>query len=178
MTRVGMDDNLYRMARTTNFAAIQLVCLLVALIAHRRLRITKRVNLPTRDMMLHRQQVREEMLHNLSTSGKCRKIIHMNQSSFFILCQKLETDGGLRPTQRMSVEEQVARFLHIVGNDLRTRLVSWFYRRSESATSRHFHRVLNAIISLESQYIHQPTGDIVQREIQEKRRFYPFSRTV
>nr|GEW00809.1 putative nuclease HARBI1 [Tanacetum cinerariifolium] len=58
----------------------------------------------------------------------------------------------------MSVEEQVARFLHIVGNDFRTRFVSWLYRRSVSATSRHFHRVLNAIISLEDQYIKQLIG--------------------
>ena len=88
--------------------------------------------------------------------------------------KKLQNECGLRQTQRMSVEEQVARFLHIVGNDFRTRFVSWLYRRSISATSRHFHRVLNAIISLEEQYIKQPTGDIVQKEIQDKPRFYPF----
>ncbi|KAJ9552217.1 hypothetical protein OSB04_016262 [Centaurea solstitialis] len=82
--------------------------------------------------------------------------------------------GGLRPTQRMSVEEQVARFLHIVGKYLRNHFVSWFYRRSGSTTSRHFHRVLSAIISLEDQYLRQPTGDIVPKEIQEQRRFYPF----
>ncbi|XP_076952223.1 uncharacterized protein LOC143625891 [Bidens hawaiensis] len=43
-----------------------------------------------------------------------------------------------------------------------------------SATSVHFHRVLNAIISLEDQYLIQPTSDTVQKQIQEKRRFYPF----
>ncbi|GKA06427.1 putative nuclease HARBI1 [Tanacetum coccineum] len=124
--------------------------------------------------MLHRRVVREEMLQDLSTNNNCRKIIRMSVEAFKILCQKLENECGLRPTQRMSVEEQVARFLHIVGNDVRTRFVSWLYRQSVSATSRHFNRVLNAIISLEEQYIKQPTGDIVQKEIQEKLRFYPF----
>ncbi|GJV72015.1 putative nuclease HARBI1 [Tanacetum coccineum] len=114
------------------------------------------------------------MLHDLSTSGRCRDLIRMSENAFKTLCQKLESDGGLRPTQRMTIEEQVARFLHIVGNDFRNRFVSWCYRRSGSATSRHFHRVLNAIISLEDHYIKQPSGDTVQKEIQQKKRFYPF----
>ena len=74
--------------------------------------------------MLHRQEVREEMLRDLLTSGKCRELIRMSENTFKILCQKLESEGGLRPTQRMTIEEQVARFLHIVGNDFRNRFVS------------------------------------------------------
>ncbi|XP_076900239.1 uncharacterized protein LOC143554352 [Bidens hawaiensis] len=77
-------------------------------------------------------------------------------------------------TQRMSAEEQVARFLHIVGNDMRNRIASLIYRHSRSTTSRCFHRVLRAIISLESHYIQQLKGDIVPKEIQEKKRSYPF----
>ena len=125
-------------------------------------------------MRLHRQRVRDEMLSSLSRSGKCREPIRMSETAFKTLCQKLKNEGGLQPTRRMLVEEQVARFLHIVGNDLRNRFVSWFYRRSGSATSRHFHRVLSAIISLEDQYLRQPTSDMVPKEIQEQRRFYPF----
>ncbi|GJX72400.1 putative nuclease HARBI1, partial [Tanacetum coccineum] len=85
--------------------------------------------------------------------------------------ERVQRDGGLKPTQRMSIEEQVARFLHIIGNDLRNRFVSNMYRRSGSTTSRHFHRVLNALLLLEDQYLRQPTGDIVPKEIQEKKRF-------
>ncbi|PWA35973.1 harbinger transposase-derived nuclease domain-containing protein [Artemisia annua] len=139
------------MAKNQQLAAIQSVCLVLALIAYRRLTNRNRVNLPTRDMMLHRKQVREEMLRDLLTSGKCRQLIRMSENAFRILCQKLERDGGLRPTQRMTIQEQVARFLHIVGNDFRNRFVSWSYRRSGSATSGHFHRVLDAIITLEDQ---------------------------
>nr|GEX70747.1 harbinger transposase-derived nuclease domain-containing protein [Tanacetum cinerariifolium] len=58
--------------------------------------------------MLHRQQVREEFLHDLSTSSKCRDLIRISKNAFKILCQKLESGGGLRPTQRMIIEEQVA----------------------------------------------------------------------
>lgn len=114
------------------------------------------------------------MLNNLSTSGKCRDVIRMSIQAFRTLCNILVSDGGLRPTQRMSVEEQVTIFLHIVGNDLRNRFASWIYRRSGSTTSRCLHRVLRAIIRLEDRYLRQPTGQIVPKEIQEKKRFYPF----
>ena len=112
-----MDDNLIHMVRTQHLAAIHAICLVVVLIAHRRLKNRNRINVPTQDSMLHRQEVREEMLRDLLTSGKCRELIRMSESTFKILCQKLESEGGLRPTQRMTIEEQVASFLHIVGND-------------------------------------------------------------
>ncbi|KAJ9565567.1 hypothetical protein OSB04_001533 [Centaurea solstitialis] len=47
-------------------------------------------------------------------------------------------DNGLRSTQHMSIEEQVARFLHIVDNDFRNRFVSFFYRRSGSSNKLTF----------------------------------------
>ncbi|XP_023767600.2 uncharacterized protein LOC111916207 [Lactuca sativa] len=134
----------------------------------------KRVRLPTRKVILERQVVREELLHNLLEGGQCRDLIRMSENAFRRLCEILQTVGGLRRTQRMSVEEHVARFLHIVSNDLRTRFTSWMYRRSRSTTSRCFHRVLRSIMAIEGLYIQQPTGDVVPREIQESRRFYPF----
>ena len=74
----------------------------------------------------------------------------------------------------MSVEEHVARFLHIVGNDMRNTMVSFIYGRAKSTTSRCFHKVLRAVVALETYYIQQPKGDVVPKEIQEKKRFYPY----
>ncbi|XP_052622595.1 uncharacterized protein LOC111896182 [Lactuca sativa] len=134
----------------------------------------KQVRLPTRKVILERQVVREELLHDLLEGGQCCDLIRTSENAFRRLCEILHTVGGLRRTQRMSVEEHVARFLHIVSNDLRTRFTSWMYRRSRSTTSRCFHRVLRSIIAIEGLYIQQPTCDVVPREIQESRRFYPF----
>ena len=167
-----------RVVRARQLAAVHLVCLLVSFITRRRLTHMNRANLPTKDVILHRKNVREEMLHNLSTSGKCRDIIRMSEKAFSTLCNILVHDGDLRPTQRMSVEEQVARFLHVVGNDLRNRFASWIYRRSGSTTSRCLHRVLRSIILLEDRYLQQPTGEIVPKEIQEKKGFILFLRIV
>ena len=57
--------------RTQHLAAIHLLCVVVVLIVHRRLHNRNRNNALTREDMLHRPQVREEMLHELSTGGKC-----------------------------------------------------------------------------------------------------------
>ncbi|WOG86595.1 hypothetical protein DCAR_0205810 [Daucus carota subsp. sativus] len=98
----------------------------------------------------------------------------MSKEAFCKLCDILVQSGGLRPTQRMSVEEQVARFLHIVGNDTRNRFISWIYRRASSTTTRSFHRVLRAIIRLEANYFEQPTGQKIPKEIAQKKRFHPY----
>nr|KAJ0217060.1 hypothetical protein LSAT_V11C300154530 [Lactuca sativa] len=61
----------------------------------------------------------------------------------------------------MCVKEQVARFLHIVGNDLRNTLSLGYIG------ARNPQRV-------ESLYIQLPQGDVVSKEIQDKRRFFPY----
>lgn len=167
-------DDMHVLVFNHQLATVKLVCIALAFVTYHQLHRRNRVNFPTRDLMLHRERVRGEMLRSLSVNGKCRELIRMSERAFMLLCQKLEIYGGLRPTQRMSIEEQVFRFLHMVGNDMRNRLVSWMYRRSGSTRNRHFHRALNAILSLEDHYLQQPTGDIVPKEIKEKRRFYPF----
>ncbi|CAI9286136.1 unnamed protein product [Lactuca saligna] len=153
---------------------VHLICLLIAILVQRKLTINNDPNLPTRETLLKRRRVREELLHNLSNGGQCHQLIRMSEQAFKKLFVILRRDGGLRPTQRMSVEEHVARFLHIVGNGLRNTFVSWMYRRLKSTTSRCFHKILRSVIALESLYIQQPQGDVVPKEIQEKNRFFPY----
>ncbi|GJZ82226.1 retrovirus-related pol polyprotein from transposon TNT 1-94 [Tanacetum coccineum] len=98
--RLDIMDDLLLLLFTQQLAAIHLVCQMVAFIAYNRLHKRSRVNLPIRDMMLHREKVRKEVLNDFSTSGKCRDLIRMSENAFMILCRKLEHEGGLRPTQR------------------------------------------------------------------------------
>ncbi|KAL4556205.1 hypothetical protein LXL04_038849 [Taraxacum kok-saghyz] len=153
---------------------VHLICLLTAILTQRILANANRPKLPSRKLIRKRRRIREELLDDLQNGGHCRDQIRMSEHAFKKLCIILQHDGGLRPTQRMSVVEQVARFLHIVGNDFRNRFVSSLYRRSKFTTSRCFHRVLCAVIALETHFIQQPKGDVVPKEIQEKKIFYPF----
>ena len=127
--------------RARQLQVVNLICLLLTFITQRNMANKKRVRLPTRKVIIERQAVREELLHSLLEGGQCRDLIRMSENAFKRLCEILQNIGGLRCSQRMSVEEHVARFLHIVSNDLRTRFTSWMYRDSRSTTSRCFHRL-------------------------------------
>ncbi|PWA49620.1 myb/SANT-like domain-containing protein [Artemisia annua] len=112
-----MDDDLHVMAKKHLLAAVYGASLVVVFIAYRRLHNRNRNNAPTRDMMLHRQQVREEMMHNLITSGKCRQLIRMSENAFKTLCQKLQRDASLRPTQRLPHRSTLITFTpHVYAN--------------------------------------------------------------
>lgn len=159
-------------------AAIQVVCLVMAFVIHSKNQRVKCVNLPSRELRLHRQRVREEVMDDLSNRAKCCDTIRMNKEAFLKLCNILVSDGGLRSTQRMSVEEQVARFLHIIGGDEQNRFISWVYRRSSSTTSRTFHRVLKAILAVEDHFLQQPNGQTIPQEIHKKKRFFPYFKVI
>ena len=50
----------------------------------------------------------------LRTSEKSYDVICMGPQGFHGLCDILRRDGDLQATQRVTVEEQVAKFLHIL----------------------------------------------------------------
>nr|KAJ0227500.1 hypothetical protein LSAT_V11C100005000 [Lactuca sativa] len=156
VTLISMDNELPSPAyilKSRQMQVVHLICLLMAILAQCKLTINNGPNLPTRETLLKRRRVREELLHNLSNGGQCRELIRMSVQTFKKLCVILQRDGG---------------------NDLRNTFVSWMYRHSKSTTSRCFHRVLRSVIALERLYIQQPQGDVVPKEIQEKRRFFPY----
>ncbi|XP_019435839.1 PREDICTED: putative nuclease HARBI1 [Lupinus angustifolius] len=90
------------------------------------------------------------------------------------LCAQLESEGGLRSTQRVSVEEQVAKTLYILTHNVRNHHIQFWFQRSGETISRHFHRVLLSIIELEERYLKQPDGRRIPIEILGSNRFNPF----
>ncbi|KAI9086609.1 hypothetical protein K1719_031470 [Acacia pycnantha] len=107
-------------------------------------------------------------------SSEGRKIIRMGPIAFMDLCAMLEQEGGLQSTQRVSIEEQVAKTLYILTHNVRNREVQFWFRRSGETTSRHFHRVLRSIVELEDKYLKQPDGSQIPIEILGNNRFNPF----
>ncbi|KAI3721365.1 hypothetical protein L2E82_32375 [Cichorium intybus] len=69
--------------RARQLQAVNLICLLVAFLTRRRLPNIKHANLPTREVLLQRRSVREEMLHDLANSGKCRELIRAIDGTHF-----------------------------------------------------------------------------------------------
>ncbi|XLQ99735.1 hypothetical protein S83_065934, partial [Arachis hypogaea] len=86
----------------------------------------------------------------------------------------LRGTGRVKDSTRSTVEEQVAEFLHIIGHNVKTRTMSFFFHCSGETISRHFHNILHAILSLEGDFFKQPYGEDVLYEILHNSRFYPF----
>ena len=82
----------------------------------------------------------------------------MRSQAFQGLCDILRRDGDPQDTQRAMVEEQVAKFLHTLSHNVKTRTRSFFFCRSGETISCHFHNVLRSIILLEDQFLRQPDG--------------------
>ncbi|XP_058086495.1 protein ALP1-like [Magnolia sinica] len=83
-----------------------------------------------------------------ASDGDCLDQLRMNRDSFFELCTLIREKTRLRDTRDVSLEEQVVIFLHTLGHNVRNRVLGHRFIRSEETVSRHFHRVLTAIVSL------------------------------
>ncbi|XP_057416615.1 uncharacterized protein LOC130711133 [Lotus japonicus] len=148
-----------------------MVCLIILICALKTK--TRRSRIPSR-IIEHRDRVRDEIMRQIVGNDRCRDIIRMGPQAFLSLCTILREQGGLRHTRRATKEEQVAKFLYIVGHNVRNRAMSFFFRRSGETVSRHFHRVLQAVIELEEVYLKQPDGTHVPQEILDNHRFNPY----
>ncbi|CAN0858120.1 hypothetical protein LINGRAHAP2_LOCUS7086 [Linum grandiflorum] len=73
----------------------------------------------------------------------------MGPHAFRLLVHMLRERNLLNDNRYSSVEEHVAAFLYILGHNVRHRVVNFFFRWSGETISRHFHGVLEAILSLE-----------------------------
>ncbi|PPD81812.1 hypothetical protein GOBAR_DD21263 [Gossypium barbadense] len=86
----------------------------------------------------------------------CIEQVRMNISTFFKLCEMLESIGGLKSSRNMLVDEQVAMFLHIISHHLKNRVIKHHFRKSGETVSRAFHSVLNVVIHLEDVLFKKP----------------------
>ncbi|XVF14492.1 hypothetical protein REPUB_Repub09cG0064800 [Reevesia pubescens] len=125
-----------------------------------------------------RVQVRHELMQELTEVQHCRNVLRMGPSALFRLCGMLRRSRRLKDTRNSSVEEQVAKFLYILGHNERTRPVGLWFRRSRETISCQFHGVLRAIISLEDSFLKQPNGFEVPPQILNSNRFYPYFKVI
>lgn len=153
----------YAWDRRRRLAAVQVLCITVYWFMRRRRNL---IDKPIRQSYIEREKIRDKLMNQLQTNEKCRDIIRMGTKAFKNLCEILRTNGDLRPTRLALVEEQVAKFLYILSHNVKNRTMSFFFLRSGETISRHFHKVLRSIISMEEQFLRQPTGLQVPPEIQ------------
>ncbi|KAJ4819706.1 nuclease [Rhynchospora pubera] len=125
---------------------------------------------------IERKEVRDKLMKRLGDVYECRNVIRMGPEAFERLCAILRGTNRLRDNNYSCVEEQVAKFLHVLSQNTRNRLLKFYFGRSLGTISSHFHRVLRALLSLEDRFLLQPTDDCaVPNEIVLRGgRFYPY----
>lgn len=74
--------------------------------------------------------------------------IRMNRDTFNRLCYLLEHLGGLTTSRHVEIPEQVAMFLNILAHHTKNVMIRKAFKRSTWSISKHFHRVLFAIIRM------------------------------
>ena len=77
----------------------------------------------------------------------------------------------------VSVEEQVAMFLHVVGYNQRFRVVHRSFRRSIQTVHKHFHQVLYAVGELRNEMI-KPPSIAIHLKVLGSHRWNPFFKVV
>lgn len=76
--------------------------------------------------------------------------IRMNRDTFKRLCYLLEHFGGLTTSRHVDIPEQVAMFLNILAHHTKNVMIRKAFKRSTWTISKHFHRVLIAVIRMGS----------------------------
>ena len=103
----------------------------------------------------------------------CIDQIRMSPVAFFELCKILAENNLIRETINTSIKEQVLIFLHIIGHNVRFRVVGGRFYRSIRSIHRYFKVVLGGVLMLYKHLIKQPDNS-TPLEIRNSRRFYPY----
>ncbi|CAL5372908.1 unnamed protein product [Camellia sinensis] len=93
----------------------------------------------------------------------------MEREVFYQLCTKY----GLETGQRVSVQEQVAIFLYIVGGDTRNINAQKRFQHSSQTISKYFKNVLKAVTMMSIDWVRPQPRNGVHPYIRRKRKYYP-----
>jgi len=85
-------------------------------------------------------------------------VLRMPLATFLALRDWCIDHDYLQPTRHMSVEEQLAIFLKIVGENATNRMAQERFQRSGDTISRAFNNVLDAMVELYTAIVKQPAA--------------------
>ena len=121
------------------------------------------------DAEQHRQRTLQAIYHFIDV--ECL-YVKAEENALF-LCNIFRTRALLLDNAGVSIEEQVAMFLHVVGHNQRIRVVQQSFRRSIETVHRHFHQVLYAVGELRNDMI-KPPSTATNAKILGSHRWYPY----
>jgi hypothetical protein len=90
----------------------------------------------------------------------CYDKLRLTKRNFHDLCAMLREKCGLKDSTLVTVEENLAMFLQVVGHGIKMRMLGGTYQRSIETISRNFASVLSAILSLHREFIKLPDPSV------------------
>lgn len=103
----------------------------------------------------------------------CFNYIRMHKGAFFRLRDIIQEKCHLRGTFGVSLEEELVIFLHTISHHVKNRVMQHHFNHSGETISRHFNRMLNAIVGLHSEFL-KPPGNGLPPKILNNTRFFPY----
>ncbi|KAF3449097.1 hypothetical protein FNV43_RR09821 [Rhamnella rubrinervis] len=123
---------------------------------------------------MEEQEMEEELYEafRYSLMAICQAITHV-LNELGVLCSIIREKTLLHDTRFVCVEEMLASFLMVVGQNSRYCLVRKTYNRSQYTISRSFNKILKALNTIAVDMMAKP-GSSVPEKIRESTRFYPY----
>ncbi|XP_040379426.1 protein ALP1-like isoform X1 [Oryza brachyantha] len=126
--------------------------------------------------MLLRDVERNARLNCLfnGTEANCVSELRMRKAIFHRLCGHLRSCGLLVDTLHVTVEEQVAMFMHVVGHKWSNRFVGFEFYQSGETVSRYFNAVLDSLVSISKELIYLRSTETHPKITSSPGRFHPY----
>jgi hypothetical protein len=126
--------------------------------------------------MLLRDVERDARLNRLfnGTEANCVSELRMRKAIFHKLCGHFRSRGLLVDTLHVTVEEQIAMFMHIVGHKWCNRSVGFEFFRSGETVSRYFNAVLDSLVSISKELIYIRSTETHPKITSSPGRFHPY----
>ena len=114
----------------------------------------------------------EELLS--SKGSQCHENLRMSLDCFIVLRETLIHRGLLQNTRVMSIDKQLAIFLHTLAHNVTNRVAANRFNHSGAIVSLYFQKVLDAVCKVYRSYIQVPELAPTPNQIRINSRFYPY----
>ncbi|XP_039115850.1 protein ALP1-like [Dioscorea cayenensis subsp. rotundata] len=129
----------------------------------------------SKEPSMFRDLTRKKHMERILRSGRdyCVSYLKMDVGPFMHLASIMRDKHLLQDTRHISVEEQLAIFLHIVGHNTKNRTMRIEFVRSGETISRYFNCVLRAVYAVRDDFVHSPSSTS-HPKIECNPNWYPF----
>lgn len=118
--------------------------------------------------------IREQIYSN---EISCRTLIRMSSEAFIRLCEVLEKKYGLQESLNIKVDESVAIFLVLCGQNDTQHDIGLRFGHAQETIGRKFHHVLGAMVKLAVDYLRPRTAsefEAISNSLQGDKRYWPY----